>query len=762
MLGFAAIDRTQAVKISLPVFLAAGLLLGLLPAPGASNTLLRFTYYHGTVSVGSMDVELFDQDKPVTVSNFLRYVRTGAYDNLMLHRVATGFVMQAGLARVPDPRSTYAYAGYYETPNYGSITNEFTVGPRYSNVVGTLAMARAIPRFPESQLTFEERVAGTNSASTDWYINLADNSATLDTNWGGFTVFGRVIAGHTLLDFFNRQGPTLSTMTLGGLANVPVAYPAQNPPRFPRYVDLYHVRIAEFPATDNTRPTVSITSPAQGSRLTNLNGTVRGKASDASGVTSLWAILNGVEFNVGIEPGAEWGFQASFRPGTNYLWLQSVDGTGLRSAYVYRTWFNSLLEPLSLTVNGPGVVTGATNGQLFEVERALTLQAVPAPGHVFAGWNGTTTYQPATAHFLMYTNAKITATFVPNPFPALKGSYSGLFYNTNFSRLTPFRTQPPGAMDFTVTDQGKVSGKLRILGRSLPFSGNLSAYGKGRFFVAADAVAPYFSAWPRWSIIFDLNTTNVSDQIRGGYVTDDETFASAIAMERVWPGSATNPSPYLGNHTLALTPGTNSAQPQGWGFASAKVSSTGVASVRGTLADGTPFTQSGPVLAASGLWPFYVTPYIDKGWLYGWLQMQPPAQPGGDIAGSLVWRKNAQPGKPYPSGFEFYPAIHGSHYPTPTNRILNFASGIVSAGGPNLQPAVTNQVSVGLNNTITNLSPNRLSFTITKPTGLFSGSVQPPGETRTVPFKGVLLPSLGLGVGFYLSTNLSGGVYFGE
>jgi hypothetical protein len=39
--------------------------------------------------------------------------------------------------------------------------------------------------------------------------------------------------------------------------------------------------------------------------------------------------------------------------------------------------------------------------------------------------------------------------------------------------------------------------------------------------------------------------------------------------------------------------------------------------------------------------------------------------------------------------------------------------------------------------------------------------VQPPGETRLVPFKGALLPALGYGVGYYLSTNLSGRVHFG-
>src|SRR5262245_43667828 len=70
--------------------------------PGSSNTVVRFQIERGTStssgpgtnSLGSLDVELFDQDKPETVRNFLLYVRSGAYSNSFLHRCVPGFVVQ--------------------------------------------------------------------------------------------------------------------------------------------------------------------------------------------------------------------------------------------------------------------------------------------------------------------------------------------------------------------------------------------------------------------------------------------------------------------------------------------------------------------------------------------------------------------------------------------------------------------------------------------------------------------------------------------
>lgn len=148
-------------------------------------------------ALGEVEVELFE-DKPVTTANFVRYVQTGAYSNLIFHRWVPGFVMQGGGFYVQNRGATNAQLAY--VPNYGAITNEFNVGRRLSNTYGTLAMAK---------------VGGDpNSASSQWFFNLADNSTNLDTQNGGFTVFGRMVRGAAVLERFNDVSATHSLWLL--------------------------------------------------------------------------------------------------------------------------------------------------------------------------------------------------------------------------------------------------------------------------------------------------------------------------------------------------------------------------------------------------------------------------------------------------------------------------------------------------------------------------------------------------------------------
>ena len=119
--------------------------------------------------LGSFSLELFDGATPVTVQNFVNYVITGRYQDSLLHRLEPGFVIQGGYLRWPEGTDGL------DTGAVGpAITNE----PGISNLRGTLAMAK---------------VGGDpNSATSQWFINLGDNSE-LDNSNGGFTVFGRVM-----------------------------------------------------------------------------------------------------------------------------------------------------------------------------------------------------------------------------------------------------------------------------------------------------------------------------------------------------------------------------------------------------------------------------------------------------------------------------------------------------------------------------------------------------------------------------------------
>jgi peptidyl-prolyl cis-trans isomerase A (cyclophilin A) len=120
-------------------------------------------------------------------------VTTGRYDGTVVHRSEQGFVIQGGWLSF-DEQSANLMALQPD----GTIVNE----PGISNTRGTIAMAK---------------VAGDpNSASSQWFINMADNTF-LDTDNGGFTVFGQVLGdGMTVVDGIN-QVPTYDFPNLGNL-----------------------------------------------------------------------------------------------------------------------------------------------------------------------------------------------------------------------------------------------------------------------------------------------------------------------------------------------------------------------------------------------------------------------------------------------------------------------------------------------------------------------------------------------------------------
>jgi cyclophilin family peptidyl-prolyl cis-trans isomerase len=153
--------------------LALGLMLGLL-ARGHAGTIVQFR-----TPVGDIEAECYDASKPVTTTNFLRYVADGAYNGMFFHRSVPDFVIQGGGYRVANRGATNEFV--QRIPSRAPITNEFKVGPFLSNVAGTLAMAKT---------------SDPNSATSEFFFNLKDN-ASLDStsNSGGFTVFARVVRG---------------------------------------------------------------------------------------------------------------------------------------------------------------------------------------------------------------------------------------------------------------------------------------------------------------------------------------------------------------------------------------------------------------------------------------------------------------------------------------------------------------------------------------------------------------------------------------
>ncbi len=150
-----------------------------------ATLLILSTTAHATVvrfqtALGKFDVNLYDRRTPATVANFLAYVNNGAYSNVVMHRSVGGFVVQGG---------GYTFTGALPLATISerpSVINE----PVFSNLRGTIAMAK---------------VAGNpNSATSQWFINMGNNSTNLDVQNGGFTVFGEIVSGDmTVLDTIN-------------------------------------------------------------------------------------------------------------------------------------------------------------------------------------------------------------------------------------------------------------------------------------------------------------------------------------------------------------------------------------------------------------------------------------------------------------------------------------------------------------------------------------------------------------------------------
>jgi len=181
-----------------------------------SNLIQAGTLVQFRTTVGDFDVELYDVDKPLTSRNFLRYVTNGLYANSIMHRVVTNFIIQGGALAATNRGTTNFTLNAILT--FPPITNEFKVGKFYSNLYGTIAMAKT---------------SDPDSATSQYFFNLANNSASLDNtnNSGGFTVFGHVVSGTNALNAF-KIGPTnhiVKVVNLGGiLSECPVRYAATN------------------------------------------------------------------------------------------------------------------------------------------------------------------------------------------------------------------------------------------------------------------------------------------------------------------------------------------------------------------------------------------------------------------------------------------------------------------------------------------------------------------------------------------------------
>jgi cyclophilin family peptidyl-prolyl cis-trans isomerase len=178
--SFATNSTTDVLVLNCTVTMVGDIPLNIKDANGTSIYTTSLNVPKPQVALitanGSITVELDHNKAPISVDNFLSYVRKGYFSNTLFHRVIPGFMIQGGgfttgMVRKPglvDP-----------------IVLESKNG--LSNLRGTLAMART-------------NVA--NSATSEFYINLVDNLFLDYKNEGnpGYAVFGAVVQGLDIVD----------------------------------------------------------------------------------------------------------------------------------------------------------------------------------------------------------------------------------------------------------------------------------------------------------------------------------------------------------------------------------------------------------------------------------------------------------------------------------------------------------------------------------------------------------------------------------
>lgn len=128
-----------------------------------------------TTNMGDFVIELMPDRAPLTVANFLRYVREGYYSGTLFHRVVANFVIQGGGHSATDLKLK---------PVHDPVNNES--GNGIQNKRGMVGLARG---------------DGAHSGNAQFYVNLVDNPDLdpLPTRWG-YAVFGRVVQGMEVVD----------------------------------------------------------------------------------------------------------------------------------------------------------------------------------------------------------------------------------------------------------------------------------------------------------------------------------------------------------------------------------------------------------------------------------------------------------------------------------------------------------------------------------------------------------------------------------
>jgi hypothetical protein len=383
---------------------------------------------------------------------------------------------------------------------------------------------------------------------------------------------------------------------------------------------------------------------------------------------------------------------------------------------------------VEIRIDGNGSVSGLPRGGQPAIGSLLTLNAIPGPGSVFAGWSGSTNGNSARLTLVVTSGLVLHANFVRSPFRT--ATWGGLFYPNSGVNWTN-----SGKLDVRTGDDGSLRGVLNLAGKRLSFRGNLDLEGKATATISrTDANS--------LTVRLALDFGGTSDTMLG-QVTDG-SFVSELLGDRAVFHSVANHCPFQGRYIVVLPgDGIGAERPGGDSFATLTIDAGGMAKMVFTLADGSVALQRAPV-SRGGHIPVYTSLYQGHGLLMSWLTFSNMAV--ADIFGSFAWEKPERPTDArYPFGFRFDAMAIGSALVS-SNALLEWTNGVLVLTGGGLPAEMTTDIALSGGSGVS-LNPR---------SGLFRGVVKTSPNGQPIPYKGAILQKQNRGSGFFIIDGTSG------
>jgi len=334
--------------------------------------------------------------------------------------------------------------------------------------------------------------------------------------------------------------------------------------------------------------------------------------------------------------------------GTNFVSARATDNTGLKT---------TSSEIVVIGINGPTVTLTASSINSVQLGTDILLAATASSAGstitntaIFEGSTAlvqgptnsvSVSIRPSVPRDYSFTAVATDAlgqssnsapivirVFLPQPFSALAGNYTGLFLNTN-----QLSVEDSGLLTLKLNKKGAFSGKISMNGAKYGFRGQFDQFGRINLPVIRSARKPMV-------LNMHLDLSGDSDQIDGTASTAVGTnllIATLLADRNVF-NAHTNPAPQAGHRAFILQPAPDFAG-HSVGLVQTTVSASGTTKIHGSLNSGQKFSLS-TASSKDGFVPLYVSLTRGSEAMVGWLHF---GKAQNDLSGSMLWDVTSSP-----------------------------------------------------------------------------------------------------------------------